>query len=61
MADCVIRSRIDPLIKAEASSINIPNAKTRVVLEAVEQGKHLQATSLVKLSKDWDAIKRKTV
>lgn len=83
MADCVIRSRIDPSIKAEASevfkdmglslseairlflyqtvaekripfSINIPNTKTRAVLEAAEQGKHLEKTSLAKLSADWD-------
>jgi DNA-damage-inducible protein J len=83
MTDCVIRSRIDPLIKAEAIevfekmgltlsqairlflyqsvaehkipfSVNIPNAKTRSVIELAEQGKHLEKTSLKQLSEEWD-------
>ncbi len=37
-----------------AEPIHVPNAKTRAVLEAAEQGKDLEKTSLKKLSAQWD-------
>jgi DNA-damage-inducible protein J len=35
-------------------SINIPNATTRSVLEAIERGENLEETSVSQLTKDWD-------
>ena len=83
MTDCVIRSRIDPLIKAKADklfkhmgltlseairlflyqsvaekripfNIETPNATTRMALEQAENGENISATSLEKLSQEWD-------
>lgn len=40
-------------------SINVPNATTRTVLEAIERGEGLEETSLTQLTKDWyDACAR---
>jgi hypothetical protein len=40
--------------KCTPFSINIPNAVTRAVLEAIERGEGLEETSLARLIKDWD-------
>lgn len=35
-------------------SINIPNAATRAAMDEVSHGKHLEKTSLKKLTQDWN-------
>ena len=35
-------------------SVNIPNAKTRTVIEEIEQGKGITKTSLQQLKQEWN-------